>query len=211
MRSLASLVSLFAVAAVSLHAEVEVQVTGDRVSVRAVSAPVSEILDRLATQTGMKLVYDAPPPRQLLTAALEQRTLPEAVLGILEGLGLNYALVMDRAGVRVEQLLILGAAAPAPARPATPAPPVPRRPPPMAAEELEPDEGADEVPETPEGETAEDEESTAATPTTGPAAPVPPEYPSSTFTPKLPMPPALQPAARTPPPKPQPIPTPSNQ
>jgi len=211
MRLPASLAALFAVAASSLHAEVEVRVTGDRVSLRAVSAPVSEILDRLASQTGMKLVYDAPPPRQLLTATIEQRTAPEAVLCILEGLGLNYALVMDRAGARVEQLLVLGAAAPAPARPTTPAPPPPRRPPPMAAEELEPEEAAEEIPETPGGEAAEDEESTAATPTTGPPAPVPPEYPSSTFTPKLPMPPALQPPAGATPPKPQPTPPPSNQ
>lgn len=205
MRSPSGLTALLVLAASTLHAEVEVRVSGQLVSLRAVATPVSEILDRLARQTGMKLVYDAPPPRQLLTATLEERSLPEAVLALLEGLGLNYALVMDRAGVRVDQLLILGTAAPAPARAATAAAPATRRPLPVAEELAPEEEDPAEAPDVPEGEAAEDEpESAAATPTTGPPLPAPPQYPSSSFTPRLPMPPTLPVAG--PSPKPQPTP-----
>jgi hypothetical protein len=203
MRSPTGLAALLALAASSLQAEVEVRVSGELVSLRAVATPVSEILDRLARQTGMKLVYDAPPPRQLLTATLEERSLPEAVLALLEGLGLNYALVMDRAGVRVDQLLILGAAAPAPARAAAAAPPVPRRQLPVV-EEVDPDEGDPaEVPDVPE-EAAEGEPESAPPPTTGPPLPAPPEYPSSSFTPRLPRPPTLPVAGPSPTPQPTP-------
>src|SRR4029079_18559349 len=48
--------------------------------------------------------------RQLVTATLVGRTPAEAVLGILDGLGLNYALSMDPTGKQVQTLLISGAA-----------------------------------------------------------------------------------------------------
>ena len=182
-------------------ADVDVSVAGDRVSLRAVSAPVSEILDRLASQTGMRLTYDAPRPRQALTATLENRRPAEAILSVLEGLGLNYALVMDRSGARVEQLLILGtvSAAVAPAAPVQPAPPPQARKPLSPAEQEAiwgDDADADDAPadEAAEGEEAEQpgaQEGATKPPRTG-AAPIagprPPEYPSSAFSPRLPMP-----------------------
>lgn len=201
-----------------LEAEVEIHQSGDRVSLTAVSAPVAEILDRLARQTGMKVVYDAQPPRQLITARLEQRTTAEAVLGIMEGLGFNYALVMDLAGTHVDQLLILGpvgVAPPAAVGGPAPAPaPPPRRPEPP---QLEVDDEADQLAED---EFEEDDESPAReTPAPGASAPAgmpgppPPDYPSSSFTPKLPTPVAPPPSAQPPGggslPTPQPAPTPN--
>jgi hypothetical protein len=41
---------------------------------------------------------------------MRDRTPLQAVLGVLEGLGLNYALVLDASGTQVETLMIVGAA-----------------------------------------------------------------------------------------------------
>ena len=181
-----------------LQAEVEIQRTGDRVSLSAVSAPVSEILDRLARQTGMKVVYDAQPPRQLITARLDDRTTAEAVVGLMEGLGLNYALVMDVAGTRVDQLLVLGpVGVSAPSAAATrPTPAPPRRQP--EPPELEADDQSEEAPEDEfEEELEADPDAQPAAPApAGPPAPPPPDYPSSSFTPRLPTPAAPPPTTQ---------------
>jgi hypothetical protein len=103
------LVVLLLAAAPSAPAEVTVRLGGDgRVDVRATTAPLPEVLDHLSRQTGMKVIYDGPAPRPLLTLTLERRTPVEALLGILEGLGLNYAVVMDPTATRVETLLMTG-------------------------------------------------------------------------------------------------------
>lgn len=173
---------------------------GDRVSVHAVAAPISEILDSLARQTGMRLTYDAPLPRQRLTATLEDRTPAEVVLSVLEGLGLNYALVMNRSGSKVDQLLILGTlvgkATPQQGSTAE-----------ADLEEADPESKLDPMEVL--GQLAAEEGAHArAAPSTAPkaapsAGPRPPEYPSSAFTPRLPLP--------TPPETPRPQPTPPTQ
>ena len=199
-----------------LAGEVEIRQSGDRVSLMAVSAPAAEILERLARQTGMRIVYDAQPPRQLITARLEQRTTAEAVLGIMEGLGLNYALVMDSAGTQVDQLLILGPVAAAPSTAtAVPAPKHHAEPRPDPAElqvDLEEEERAmQEVDEEEEPAAQTTPAADGPAPTVVPAAP-PPDYPSSAFTPRLPPPPTpapVNPAAvggATPTPQPSPNP-----
>ena len=66
--------------------------------------PSRDVLDRLAKQTGMKIVYEGPAPRQLITLSLVGRSAPEAVTAILEGQGLNYALILDATATRVENL-----------------------------------------------------------------------------------------------------------
>jgi hypothetical protein len=130
----------------ALGGEVEVRVAGEGLSVRAHAAPLADVLDRVSRQTGMKVVYEGPPPRQAVTASLERRTPAEAVMGLLEGLGLNYVVVMDATGTRVETLLIAGASTgPRPASPAaapTPPPFPPHEPEPPAEEaaEAEPEE-----------------------------------------------------------------------
>jgi hypothetical protein len=210
------LTTFLGVLASHLAAEVEIRQSGDRVSLTAVSAPAAEILDRLARQTGMRIVYDAQPPRQLITTRLEQRTAAEAVLGIMEGLGLNYALVMDSAGTQVEQLLILGPAGVTPQGSGTQAAAAPprRRTEPAELQVDEQDDGFSE-----EGDEEEDAAAVQAAPAADnpaaaavPVAP-PPDYPSSSFTPRLPPPPAPAPAAANPAaagatPAPQPSPPP---
>ena len=111
MRSAASLLlGVVLVAPTAARAEVAVRVASDQVAIDASAAPLSDVLDRLARQTGMEIVYEGSPPRQRITLALEGRTPTEAVLAILEGQGLNYALVADPTGAKVQTLIIAGAA-----------------------------------------------------------------------------------------------------
>jgi len=83
----------------------------DRMTISVNAAPLADVLERVGRQTGMSVVYEGPPPRQPITLRLEARTPVAAVLGILEGLGLNYALVMDQSGTRVQTLMFPAAAA----------------------------------------------------------------------------------------------------
>jgi hypothetical protein len=94
----------------SVGAEVTVHLAGGRVDVTANAAPLADVLDRLARQTGMKVVYEGPAPRQLVTVSLLGRSPAEAVHDLLEGQGLNYALLGDSAGTGVQTLLMTGQA-----------------------------------------------------------------------------------------------------
>jgi hypothetical protein len=107
-RAVASLV-LCLVATVT-SAEVSVRVSGGRVDLTATAAPVADVLDRLARQTGMKVVYEGPAPRQLVTVSLHGRTPAETILAVFEGLGLNYAMIADSTGAAVQTLMVSGAA-----------------------------------------------------------------------------------------------------
>jgi hypothetical protein len=91
-------------------AEVRLQVRGARLDLTATAAPLTDVLDRLARQVGMKVQYDGPAPRQLVTLTLRDRTPSEAVLSVLEGLGVNFALVWDPSGAQLQTLVIAGSA-----------------------------------------------------------------------------------------------------
>jgi hypothetical protein len=141
--------ALFAVAVVlaARHgsAQTEVRVAGDKVELRATAAPLSEVLDRLARQTGMKVTYDGPPPRARLNLTLSGVTPAQAVVSVLEGQGLNYAMRMDPTATRVESLMLVAGtgSAPAPAPALAPRPdPGPRN----IEREPEPPETEDEPP-----------------------------------------------------------------
>jgi hypothetical protein len=82
--------------------------TASHVELTARAAPLAEVLDRLGRQIGMKVVYEGASPRQLVTLSLQGRSPAETVLGLLEGQGLNFALVSDPSGTRVVTLLVAG-------------------------------------------------------------------------------------------------------
>jgi len=121
MRHLAAFGLLLAASAYA--GEVDVRTTADgRVSLTVTSAPLSDVLDRLARQTGMKVVYDGAPPRALVRGRqVVDATPADAVADVLEGLGVSYALRLDATGAKVDTLLVLGA----PKGTAAPRPPVP--------------------------------------------------------------------------------------
>jgi hypothetical protein len=209
----------------AVRAEVEVRVNAGRVDLKANAAPLSEILDRLSRQIGMKIVNDGVTPHLLLTLSLENRTPVEAVLGVLEGLGLNYALMMDKTGTGINTLVMAGAPGPG-ARTATSVPTPPQRPqfvperviPPPASgpEEEEPviEEPAEEDIAPEEGVQGQNPgqpqvpgQQGAAAPGPGPQQqspfPTDPMFPASPFAPR---PPVFQPSP--PPGVPQPQPSP---
>ena len=115
MRSAGALVALSLLAAPEA-AEVSVRVvpasTGAPAQVELVAraAPLNEVLDRLGRQIGMKVVYEGSSPRQLVTLSLQGRTPAETVLALLEGQGLNYALLGDPTGAGAQTLLVTGSA-----------------------------------------------------------------------------------------------------
>jgi hypothetical protein len=84
--------------------------TASHVELTARAAPLAEVLDRLGRQIGMKVVYEGASPRQLVTLSLQGRSPAETVLGLLEGQGLNFALVSDPSGTQVVTLLVAGTA-----------------------------------------------------------------------------------------------------
>ena len=208
---------VLALSAPPVRAEVDVQYKGGRVDVRATAAPLAEVLDRLARATGMKVVQQGVTPSMLLSLSFQGRTPAEAVFGVLEGLGLNYAFVLDASGSRIETLVLAGSAGgrpasttptiPPPLAPATRYAPQPATPPPAAG----PDEAGDDAAEEDQGEEAapdaEEGEPAAGKPGVPPAprgsvlqAPAEPVFPSSPFAPRAPI--------FSPQPDPQPQPTP---
>ena len=128
MRYLAACGLLLAASAFAGEVDVRSTAAG-LVSVRVTAAPLSDVLDRLARQTGMKVVYDGAPPRAVVRGRqVEDVTVADAVADVLEGLGVSYALRLDATGLKVDTLLVLGtvkaslsspSASPAP-RPAVP-------------------------------------------------------------------------------------------
>lgn len=119
MRPAAWLVGLV-LAAGPAAAEVAVRVSGVQVDLTATAAPLADVLEGLAHQTGMKVVYEGSAPRQLVTLSLHGRTPAETVLALFEGLGINYALVADATGARVQTLVVAGAAAASPSSSSAP-------------------------------------------------------------------------------------------
>src|SRR5512135_886448 len=101
---------LVALLAAPASAEVVVRIAGGRVDLTTTAAPLADVLDRLARQTGMKVVYEGPAPRQLVTVSIHGRTPAETILAVFEGLGLNYAMVGDATGAGVQTLMVAGAA-----------------------------------------------------------------------------------------------------
>ena len=216
MRAAAGLVLVLASSAAPVRAEVDVQYKGGHVDVRATAAPLAEVLDRLARATGMKVVQQGVTPSMLLSLSIQGRTPAEAVFGVLEGLGLNYAFVLDASGNRIETLILAGSAGGRPAAVTTAPPPTPAQryvpqaatPPPAAG----PD-GSDDAAEEDQGEEeAPDAEEGGPGPGTAGAVPAPrgsvlappaePVFPSSPFAPRAPIFSPMPEPQPTPPPKP---------
>jgi hypothetical protein len=108
-------------------AGIEVRVSqGGGLAVRAAGAPLCDVVDRIARVTGMRVEYEGPPPRTPVTLSLDRPSAAEAVMLVLEGLGLNYALTMQAEGRQVRSLFVFSSA-PTPPRssPTGPAPPAP--------------------------------------------------------------------------------------
>jgi hypothetical protein len=146
-KGLALLVLLLPAPAV---AETQVRRVGDLVEVRATATPLADVLDRLARETGMKIVYEGAPPRGRVNLALPAVPAAQAILSVLEGQGLNYLARMDASGTRVEMLFVVsGVAASSPAASAASSARAGFRPP-VPEEDDEPEPEPEPVAERPE-------------------------------------------------------------
>jgi hypothetical protein len=179
---------------------IDVTLQGSRVVVRAVGAPLADILTRFGQATGAQIVYEAPRPRQLVTVVIEADSPAAAVTQLLEGQGLNYVLRLDPTGKGVDMLVIAGSANPAPtpagsARNPRASPPAFL--PPEEEDQTEPGEieatGEEPPgPETPPGSVAPEP--------TEPQPPAPASYPGSgPVNPSVPQPPVFPEPASYPP------------
>lgn len=193
-------------------ADIAIREAQGRIDVVAAAAPLADVLDRLARQTGMKIVYEGPAPRQLVTLSLVGRSPAEAVTAILEGQGLNYALILDATATRVEKLLVTG---PSSARPSHPAPAPPRYvPPPVEPEPDDPPELLPPPAEPPPAGEGEKPQPPAVGPEVAPTENgLPAGFPTPPPGPPMPTPPPglpVFPMGPTPVvPAPQPTPTPA--
>jgi hypothetical protein len=191
------------------RADVRVAVHDGRMDILATRVSIAEILDRVASQTGMKVIYDGPRPQKVITKSVLNWTPANAVLGILEGEGLNYAVILNPASTQVETLLLTGPSKVRPSlapRPADVAPMAPGQADGWSVEVDEPPPPPPPAaPPTSDGEPAPDGQAPAQTGggnnnnNSAPATlPTPPPPPSSPFTPQGPGPVLLQIPGATP-------------
>jgi hypothetical protein len=170
--------------------DIDVTLRGGRVVVRAVGAPLADILTRFGQATGAQIVYEAPRPRQLVTVVIEADSPAAAVAQLLEGQGLNYVLRLDPVGKGVEMLVIAGSGNATPtsagaARNPRASPPAFR--PPEEEDQSEP--GEVEAPLVPEAAESAEPSTPPGTPGQGPPSPETPPG-SAVPEPGRPQPPA---------------------
>jgi len=178
---------------------------GDRLDVAAQAMPLSEVIDAVAEKLGVPVEYEGAPPGIPVTLTLRDRTPAEAILSLLDGTGVDFALQFDASGQGVVRLLVhtskeAGAARASrspgptpgrrPTRPTLTPPPVPEFPQPFDPA-LDPDEESD----------LEDDDETAGPAPSALTAPTP--RPGRPVAAPLLFPGPLVPAAPTPTPPPQ--------
>jgi len=108
------------------RSELNIQVRGTSVDIRAQRVPLQQVLDNLSQKTGMKVVYDTEPPQEIVSLDMRDISMRGALMQLLQGHGLTYAVRMDPTGMRVETLLLThgGAGALKAAPPRQPPPPM---------------------------------------------------------------------------------------
>lgn len=108
----------------TLHASaeaIEVRLEQDAVDIRTNGAPLASVLERIKQATGVDLVFEGPPPRQLIRAQLRRPTIAMAIMDLMQGQNLSYAMQLDETGRKPLKLIVftnVSRAAPSSSRPA---------------------------------------------------------------------------------------------
>lgn len=92
-------------------AEPEIRAEGGEVTIHARNLPLSQILDRLSQATGMDLTYEGARPTTPVTVTVERLSEVDAIVKLMEGLGVSYVFRTDDTGQRVDLLIVSGAGA----------------------------------------------------------------------------------------------------
>ncbi len=116
VRALALLLALIAESALAEDVAVRVREDG-RVDVRVRAAPLTAVLDRLGSQTGMKVTYGKPLPRRVVSLAVSGSDHAQAVLELLEGVGVDYAVTTNSEGTRILSVVVADRVEPGPSSP----------------------------------------------------------------------------------------------
>jgi hypothetical protein len=88
---------------------IEIQTGSGWVSITADEAPLVEVLQRLAGAVGMKLVYGGTPPVRPVSVALVRQPASDAVIALLSGQGIDFALRRDGTEATAFTLFVAGA------------------------------------------------------------------------------------------------------
>lgn len=91
--------------------EPEIRAAGGEVTIHVRNLPLSQVLDRLSSATGMDLTYEGARPTTPVTVSVEGISEAEAILKLMEGLGVSYVFRTDATGQRVDLLIVTGAGA----------------------------------------------------------------------------------------------------
>jgi hypothetical protein len=102
------LASALVVAGGAPSSEPEIRASGGEVTIHAQNLPLSQILDRLSSATGMALTYDGSRPTTPVTVSVDGISEAEAILKLMEGLGVSYVFRTDATGQRVDLLIVSG-------------------------------------------------------------------------------------------------------
>jgi hypothetical protein len=78
-------------------------------TIRAQAAPLEDVLTRVAAVAGSKVVYGGAPPRGLVSAELRRQAPADAVVALLAGQGVDFAMQLDARGRQIETIFIAGA------------------------------------------------------------------------------------------------------
>jgi len=108
---------------------IQIELHGERVSIRAEKVPLVQVLNGVAWEAKMKIVYDTSPPQDVVTIDLRDLTLSDAITQLLRGHGLVYVARMDASGARVDTL-VLTSGGPGAVKMSAPPPPPPAEAPP---------------------------------------------------------------------------------
>src|SRR4051812_21826120 len=100
------LLGVLAQAGDARRADLEVRAASGTVTIHARNLPLSQILDRLAAATGMTLSYEGTRPSAPVTLSIDDVPESEAVVRLMEGLGVSYVFRTDPSGRHVDQLIL---------------------------------------------------------------------------------------------------------
>lgn len=103
--------SALVVMADPLLPETQIRASDGAVTIHAQNLPLSQILDRLASATGMAVTYEGTRPSTPITMSVDGISETEAILKLMEGLGVSYVLRTDATGEQVDVLIVSGAGA----------------------------------------------------------------------------------------------------
>ncbi len=87
--------------------EVALRIREDgRVDVRVSLATVTAVLERLSAATAITLTYQGPPPRRQVSLEAYGANQAEAVVAVLDALGLDYVVTLDASGTRIRTVVV---------------------------------------------------------------------------------------------------------